>query len=83
MFLVKLEAFPINMKTLLMAVTKSVLSLLNYVLCVPSCLTCLRAFAFTRLCALRALIFTRLIWYLRALLTGDIKCLIKGNFKTF
>ena len=80
MFLVKLEAFPINMKTLLMAVTKSVLSLLNYVLCVPSCL---RAFAFTRLCALRALIFTRLIWYLRALLTGDIKCLIKGNFKTF
>ena len=39
----------------------------------PSCLPCLRA-----LCAL---IFTSLICYLRALLTRDIKSIIKNNFK--
>ena len=50
----------------------NVKSLLNYM---PSCLTCLRA--------LRALItpLARLIWYLRALLTRDIKSLIKDDFK--
>ena len=41
----------------------------------PSCPTCLRA--------LRALIFARLNYAICAVLTRDIKSLIKGNFKMF